>query len=182
MQHYGLMALLLVSCWANAHNIVVGQPLPSVFIADKGEMRLDSGKIDYQKWNSLTLTGKTRLIIHVAGRLSAKEQSAALIDALQHANLPKKQFQTTTIVNTDDALPGSSLFVVNSIRASKKASPWEQFIIDSSGVAQHRWQLKPEGAAVIVLDQKGQVKFAKDTALSANEVSQVIATLRALAG
>lgn len=182
MQRYGLMALLLVSCWAKAHNIIIGQPVPSVFIADKGEMRLDGGKVHYQKWNSLSLTGKARLIIHVAGRLSAKKQSAPLIEALQHASLPQDRFQTTTIVNTDDALPGSSLFVINSIRSSKKASPWQQFIIDSSGVAQHRWRLKPEGAAVIVLDQEGQVKFAKDTALSKKDVAQVIATLRALAG
>ncbi|MDH0051956.1 YtfJ family uncharacterized protein [Pantoea sp. PA1] len=182
MQRYGLMALFLVSCWASAHNIVIGQPLPSVFIADKGEMRLEGGKVNYQKWNSLSLPGRTRLVIHVAGRLSAKEQSAPLIAALQRANLPQDRFQTTTIVNTDDALPGSSLFVINSIRSSKKASPWQQFIIDSSGVAQHRWQLKPEGAAVIVLDPDGQVKFAKDTALSADDVSQVIATLRALTG
>ncbi|WP_367303021.1 YtfJ family protein [Pantoea stewartii] len=180
MQRYGLMVLFLVSCWSHAHTFTMGKPVPAVSVADKGEMQLRNGQIHYQTWNSQSLTGKARLLIHVAGRLSAKEQSAGLISAIQQASLPEKTFQTTTIVNTDDALPGSSIFVVNSIRSSKKASPWQQFIIDSSGLARHRWQLKPGGAAAIVLDAQGNVQFAKDTPLSADDISQIISLLRAL--
>ncbi len=182
MHRYGLMSLLFVSALSCAHTLVPGQPVPSVYIADKGEMVIDQGDVNYQRWNSQTLTGKVRLIIHVAGRLSAKEQSAGLIEAIQQANLPHQGFQTTTIVNTDDALPGSSLFVVRSIAASKKAAPWQQFIIDNSGVTAHSWQLKPGNAAVAVIDRQGIVRFAKDGALSADEVAGIISQLRSLLG
>ncbi|MSE15022.1 YtfJ family protein, partial [Pantoea agglomerans] len=105
------MIALLFSGFATAHTLTCGQPVPPVFVADKGEMVLNQGDINYQRWNSQTLTGKVRLVIHVAGRLSAKDQSARLIEAIQQASLPRDRFQTTTIVNTDDALPGSAIFV-----------------------------------------------------------------------
>jgi len=86
VRRYGLMSLLFFSALSGAHTLVPGQPVPSVYIADKGEMVIDQGDVNYQRWNSQTLTGKVRLIIHVAGRLSAKEQSAGLIEAIQQAN------------------------------------------------------------------------------------------------
>lgn len=182
MRHYGLMIALLFSGVAMADRLQTGQPVPPVFIAEKGEMVLSQGDIRYQRWNSQSLSGKVRLVIHVAGRLSAKEQSAPLIAALQQARLPRDRFQTTTIVNTDDALPGSALFVVRSIAASKKAAPWQQFIIDSSGVTAHSWHLQPEGASVLVIDPQGIVRFAKDGALSTEDVASVMKQLRELLG
>lgn len=182
MRHYGLMIALLFSGFATADTLKTGQPVPPVYIAEKGEMLLKQGDIHYQRWNSQSLAGKVRLVIHVAGRLSAKEQSAPLIDAIQQARLPRDRFQTTTIVNTDDALPGSALFVVRSIAASKKADPWQQFIIDSSGVTAHRWQLQPESASVLVIDPQGIVRFAKDGALSTGDVASVMKELRDLLG
>lgn len=182
MRRYGLISLLFVSALSCAHTLVPGQPVPPVYIADKGEMVIEHDEVNYQRWNSQTLTGKVRLLIHVAGRLSAKEQSAGLIEAIQQANLPRQGFQTTTIVNTDDALPGSGLFVVRSIASSKKAAPWQQFIIDNSGVTAHSWQLKPGNAAVAVIDRQGKVHFAKDGALSAEDVAVIISQLRRLLG
>ncbi|MCZ4057849.1 YtfJ family protein [Pantoea sp. LMR881] len=182
MLRFGLITLTLFSPFVGAHNFVTGQPVPSVFIADKGEMVMEKGELDYQKWSSRALTGKVRVLIHVAGRLSAKDQTAGLINAIQQAALPQNAFQTTTIVNTDDALPGSGIFVVHSIESSKKSAPWQQFIIDDSGVAQHVWQLKPEGSTVVVIDQQGVVRFAKDGALTSQEVTQVMAELRAMLG
>jgi len=176
------MIALLFSGFATAHTLIPGQPAPRVFIADKGEMVIHQGDVDYRRWNSQGLTGKVRLVIHVAGRLSAKDQSEPLIAAIQQANFPRDRFQTTTIVNTDDALPGSALFVVRSIASSKKAAPWQQFIIDNSGVTAHSWQLRPESAAVVVVDPQGIVRFAKDGALSTEEVSRVVNELRALLG
>ncbi len=85
-------------------------------------------------------------------------------------------------MNTDDALPGSAIFVVRSIASSKKAAPWQQFIIDSSGVTAHSWHLKPESASVVVIDPAGIVRFAKDGALSAEDVASVMKQLRALLG
>ena len=36
---------------------------------------------------------------------------------------------STTIVNTDDAIPGSGMFVRSSIESNKQLYPWSQFIL-----------------------------------------------------
>ncbi|MEA7581130.1 alpha-amylase family glycosyl hydrolase, partial [Salmonella enterica subsp. enterica serovar Anatum] len=42
------------------------------------------------------------VLLHIAGRTSAKEKNATLIEAIKSAKLPHDRYQTTTIVNTDD--------------------------------------------------------------------------------
>ncbi|ECB3764802.1 YtfJ family protein, partial [Salmonella enterica subsp. enterica serovar Virchow] len=100
--------------------------------------------------------------------------------AIKSAGLPHDRYQTTTIVNTDDAIPGSGMFVRSSIESNKKLYPWSQFIVDSNGVARNAWQLKEEGSAVIVLDKDGRVQWVKDGALTQQEVQQVVDLLHKL--
>ncbi|MBJ9173271.1 YtfJ family protein, partial [Citrobacter koseri] len=84
------------------------------------------------------------------------------------------------IVNTDDAIPGTSMFVRSSIESNKKLYPWSQFIVDSNGVARKAWQLEEESSAIVVLDKDGRIQYAKDGGLSPAEVQQVIALLHKL--
>lgn len=177
MKPFLLLIPLLFPGLAGAHTFETGKPLPPVFIANEGEVVIQHEMLGYQRWSSQSLTGKVRMIIHVAGRLSAKEQNAPLIAAIQQANFPRSRFQTTTIVNTDDAIPGSAIFVERSIKSSKRDAPWQHFVIDSSGVAQNSWQLTPHGSAVVLLDRQGRVRFAKDGALTPQEVKQAVALL-----
>ncbi|WBG93005.1 YtfJ family protein (plasmid) [Pantoea piersonii] len=180
MKPFLLLIPLLFPGLAGAHTFETGKPLPPVFIANEGELVLQHEMLGYQRWSSQSLTGKVRMVIHVAGRLSAKEQNAPLIAAIQQANFPRSRFQTTTIVNTDDAIPGSAIFVERSIKSSKRDAPWQHFVIDSSGVAQNSWQLTPHGSAVVLLDRQGIVRFAKDGALTPQEVQQAVALLNQL--
>ena len=175
--HRLLLTGILFSSAACAHTFETGKPLPPVFITNEGELVIQQKTLSYQRWSSQSLTGKVRLLIHVAGRLSAKEQNAPLIAAVQQADFSRSRFQTTTIVNTDDAIPGSAIFVERSIESIKRDAPWQHFIIDSSGVAQNSWQLTPHGSAVIILDEQGIVRFAKDGALTTDEVKQAVTLL-----
>ncbi|MBS0968340.1 YtfJ family protein [Chimaeribacter arupi] len=175
----GLVGLLL-PLFAAGHDFVKGQRVPPVGIADRGEVIQQQDESRYQPWNSARLTGKVRVMLHIAGRLSAKDKNAALTEAISRAGLPPDRYQTTTIINTDDAITGSALFVRRSIEASKKAFPWSQFIIDSRGAAKRAWQLEDGGSAVVVLDPAGTVQFVRDGALTPAEVQQVMALLRHL--
>ena len=180
-----LRKLLAVSClllplMASAHNFVDGQRVAPVGIADRGELILDNDKFSYKNWNSSQLAGKVRVVQHIAGRTSAKEKNAALIEAIKAAKFPHDRYQTTTIVNTDDAIPGSGMFVRSSIESNKQLYPWSQFIVDSNGLARKAWQLQEEGSAIVVLDKDGRVQWAKDGALSQDEVQQVVALLHKL--
>lgn len=180
-----LRTLLAVSCllmplMATAHNFTNGQRVAPVGVADRGELILDNDKFSYKNWNSAQLPGKVRVVQHIAGRSSAKEKNAALIEAIKSAGLPHDRYQTTTIVNTDDAIPGSSMFVRSSIESNKKLFPWSQFVVDSDGVVRKAWQLDEGSSAIVVLDKDGRIQWSKDGALTADEAKQVIALLHKL--
>jgi len=180
-----LRRLLAVSCllfplMASAHNFVDGQRVAPVGVADRGELVLSNDKFSYKSWNSAQLVGKVHVVQHIAGRSSAKEKNATLIEAIKSAKLPHDRYQTTTIVNTDDAIPGSGMFVRSSIESNKQLYPWSQFIVDSNGVVRKAWQLNEESSAIVVLDKDGRVQWAKDGALSQEEVQQVVALLHKL--
>lgn len=179
-----LMAIscLLMPLMASAHNFQNSQRVPAVGIADRGELILDNDDFSYKNWNSSQLAGKVRVVQHIAGRTSAKEKNATLIEAIKSAKFPHDKYQTTTIVNTDDAIPGSGMFVRSSIESNKKLYPWSQFIVDSNGVARSAWQLEEGGSAIVVLNKEGRVEWAKDGALTQEDVQQVIALLHKLLG
>lgn len=171
---------LLLPLGVAAHNFHTGQRVAPVGIADRGELLWQHDKFSYKNWNSAQLPGKVRVLQHIAGRSSAKEQNAALIEAIKAAKLPHDRYQTTTLVNTDDAIPGTGMFVRSSIEGNKQQFPWSQFIVDSNGAARQAWQLNEGGSAIVVLDKQGQVQFAKDGALTQDEVKQVMALLHKL--
>ena len=175
-----LLASLLLPVMASAHSFENNQRVPPVGIADRGELLLDNDKFSYKNWNSAQLPGKVRVVMHIAGRSSAKEKNAALIEAIKSAKFPHDRYQTTTIVNTDDAIPGSGMFVRSSLESNKKLYPWSQIIVDSNGAARQAWKLEEKSSAIAVLDNEGRVQWAKDGALTQEEVQQVIALLQRL--
>lgn len=176
---FGILSLFLTFA-VSAHDFVEGQRVAPLGISDKGELIYSQDKFSYKGWNSAQLPGKVRVIQHIAGRSSAKEKNAALIEAIKAAQFPHDRYQTTTIVNTDDAIPGTGMFVRSSIESNKKQFPWSQFIVDGNGVAKKAWQLEKGGSAIVVLDKEGKVRFAKDGALTQEEVKQVTDRVRQL--
>ncbi|MDF7660078.1 YtfJ family protein [Erwiniaceae bacterium L1_54_6] len=180
LPHMVLALALLLPNLAAAHLFKQGERVPAVGVNDKGELIYLQDKFSYRPWNSSQLVGKVRVIMHIAGRSSAKEMNAALIEAIKAAKLPHDRYQTTTVVNTDDAIPGTGMFVRSSIESNKQQYPWSQFIVDSNGNARKAWQLEEGGSAIVVLDKNGRVQYAKDGALTQQEVQQVITLLHKL--
>ena len=91
-------ACLLLPLMASAHNIENGQRVPAVGITDRGELILDNDKFSYKAWNSAQLPGKVRVVQHLAGRSSAKEKNASMIEAIKSANLPHDRYQTPRLL------------------------------------------------------------------------------------
>ena len=171
--------LLLAACFfplmASAHNFVVGQPVPPITVTDGGEMLLnDDGDFSYRPWKSAQFAGKIRIVQYIAGRTSAKKKNSFLIKAVKAAHFPGDRFQPTTIVNTDDAIPGSGFFVKGKLEKNKRRYAWSQFIVDNEGVGRLAWHLKEESSTILVLDREGRVRWAKDGALTTDEVYQVL--------
>lgn len=159
----------------------IGQPLAAVTIDRGGEIIVGVQGVQVRPWHTATLTGQVQLIIHVAGRLTAKHQLGDLIAQLSRTPFTPQAVHFITLVNTNDALFGSAPFVERSIISSKKDSPNDSFIIDRSGIAAHRWQLQPESAAIIILDRQEKVVFFHQGQLNSSINRTIIQCLQQLA-
>ena len=175
-----IVACLAIPFMASAHNFEIGSRFAPVGVEDKGELNYNGGEFSYSNWNSARLPGKVRIVQHMAGRSSAKAMNAPLIEAIRKDNLPRDRYQTTTIVNTDDAIIGTGMFVRNSIESGKKEFPWSQVIVDSNGAVQRAWKLESKSSAIIVLDKSGVIRYAKEGALSPQDVQKVMTTVNEL--
>lgn len=168
------LATALISTFASAHNLSNGQALPPVSVATHGELTLEGDNISYQSWSSANLTGKVRIIQAIAGRSHSKEMNAPLIEAVKAAGFAKDKYQTTTIINQDDAIWGTGGFVKSSAEDSKKAFSWSSIVLDENGAVAKAWQLQDKSSAIVVLDTEGTVRFVKEGALNDAEITQVI--------
>lgn len=176
-----MKAWILLACLpfvASAHNLKLEQPLPPVSVSDRGELVLEQEEIKLRLWGVGSLPGKVRVIQHIAGRSSAKELNAPLIEAIKSANLPRERYQTVTIINLDDAAFGTASFVRSSAEGSKQEFPWSAIVLDEQGRVAQQWQLQPKNSAIIVLDQQGLVRFAKEGSLAPQEIEQVLTLVR----
>ncbi len=110
----------------------------------------------------------------MAGRSSAKQMNQPLMDAIGAAKFPKDKYQTTTIVNQDDAMWGTGSMVKSSAEDSKKEFPWSSIVVDEHGAVAKAWHLKEQSSAIVVLNKDGQILFEHQGALDKAQIKQVI--------
>ncbi|WP_394249365.1 YtfJ family protein [Vibrio profundi] len=181
MKKKNLIALLLATTplLANAHNLTVGQPVPAVAVSSHGEITLQNKETNYQAWETKQLLGKVRVIQAIAGRSSSKELNAPLMAAITASKFDEANYQTTTVINQDDAIWGTGSFVKSSAESSKQEFPWSSMVVDEDGKVAQAWELQEESSAIIVQDKQGTVLFVKEGALSEDEVNTVIKLIAA---
>nr|WP_314741448.1 YtfJ family protein [uncultured Haemophilus sp.] len=176
-----ISSAILFSGTAFANSLKLEQSLPQVSVTDKGEIVLNGKDIAFQPWKSTALNGKVRIVHHLAGRSAAKEKNQAVIDAIKAAHFNQAKYQTTTIINSDDAVVGTGLFVKSSAENGKKENPHSQVVLDDQSSVKNAWGLKGKESAIIVLDKNGKVKFVKEGKLSNDEIQSVIGLVKTLA-
>ncbi|ENM5786136.1 YtfJ family protein [Vibrio metoecus] len=180
MKNKTLITLLLACSptLAFAHNLTLGGAVPAVGVDKYGEIVLQDKNVNYQKWSSADLLGKVRVIQAIAGRSSSKALNAPLMTAITAAKFPADSYQTTTIINQDDAIWGTGSFVKSSAQDSKKEFPWSSMVLDEFGLVAQAWQLQAESSAIIVQDKQGKVLFVKEGALSDAEIQTVLGLIQ----
>lgn len=172
---------ILLAClpfMATAHNLTLHQTPPAVAVTNAGELVLTQNQLSARNWRLSNGEGKVRLVQHIAGRSSAKELNAPLIEAIKAANLPRDRYQTVTIINVDDALFGTSGFVRSSAEESKREFPWSSIVVDNKGVVAQGWQLTAKNSAIILLNKEGTVLFAKEGALNSEQINSVMMRIK----
>ncbi|MFA0086929.1 hypothetical protein BCU70_11625 [Vibrio sp. 10N.286.49.C2] len=168
------LTLIFIPTLAMATNVQVGGNARSVSVKAHGELILDSDTINYTEWKSQQMLGKVRVIQAIAGRSSSKKMNAALMTAITDAKFPEDSYQTTTIINQDDAIWGTGSFVKSSAEDSKKEFPWSSMVLDEHGLVANAWQLQEESSAIILQDKSGKVLFVKEGVLSDDEIKSVL--------
>lgn len=171
---------LMLSHFAFAHNLQLEQSLPSVKVVEYGEIILAGKETKFQTWTSSSLVGKVRVIHHLAGRTAAKEKNQGMIDAIKAARFAPIHYQTTTIINADDAIVGTGVFVKSSAEKGKIENPHSQVVLDDKSAVKKAWHLNAKDSAIIVLDKKGKVKFVKEGKLSQTDIQAVISLVTEL--
>ena len=178
---------------AFAEGIVVGERLPSLTIENKGQMVVESVVVDdimvlkdgtgisYETFNSDDLTGKIRTVYYMAARAGIEDINQPFIDGLIAAKLPEftpdGSYKTTTILNTDDAMWGTSGIAIGRLEDSQRETAYAFFVIDAEGLGLKKWGLKAKGTAIIVLDRDGKVLYFKDGKMSADEIASTVALI-----
>ena len=170
----------LISANTFAHNIQPNQLLANVTVSDKGEITLNGNDVAYKSWSSTALPGKVRVIQHIAGRSAAKEKNQAMIEAIKAAHFNQAKYQTTTIINADDAVVGTGMFVKSSAEKGKKENSHSQVILDDKSAVKNVWGLREKDSVIILLDKTGKVQFVKEGKLTDDEVKEVISRVTAL--
>lgn len=165
---------------AFAHQVQLNAALPTVNVSKDGELLAKGKAVTYKVWTSDRLAGKVRVVHHFAGRSSAKEKNEALINAIKAANFDRSKYQTTSIINADDAIVATGAFVKSSAEDGKLENPHSQVVLDQQGSVKNAWGLKAKDSFVAVLDKNGKVQFVAEGKLSANQIQQVIALIHTL--
>lgn len=172
--------MLLALGMAHGTSIVLNKALPDVVVQDKGELVLKGDSIQYKVWESKSLPGKVRILQHIAGRKSVKAKNQPLMDKIVAEHFDESKYQTTNIINVDDAIMGTGLFVRGETKKAKKEHPKSQVVMDNEGVVQKAWDLKKQESLIVVLDKAGKVRFVHEGKLNNAQMQQVIGLAKKL--
>ncbi|MFV8818810.1 YtfJ family protein [Haliea sp. E17] len=174
-----LLAAVLAAA-SHAATPVPQQPLPPVNIDDLGECVGAEGDTSFVPWSSDSLAGKVQVVEHTAARAGVEKLNSAFYSALAAAGLPGDKFGITKIVNSDDAMWGTSSLVAGEVAKNKLATPDIAFVVDAEGTARQRWDLEEKTAALIILDNAGQVVYFKQGGTSAEDAATALKLLESL--
>ncbi len=177
MYRYLLGLLLLVSSTASGNGLQVGQAPPDLTIADRGELLLEDDKFSYQPWQLPHALGKVHVLQYMAARSASRDKTKPFTDRLQK-EFHFGSYHVTTVINLDDALWGTSVFVVGEVKSSKRKYPASTIVLDEEGTGLETWQLQSKNAAIIVMDPGGSVLYLKEGAMSDEEIDSTVELIR----
>ena len=180
MKKLAFVLLTSLATSSFAHNLQFNTALPYVSVQTDGEVIINNGSINYKNWESPALAGKVRVLQHMAGRSSVKEKNDSLMEMIKSQRFDASKYQTTTIINAEDAIFGTGAFVKSSAEKGKKNNPHSQVILDQTGQVKKDWGLQPKESLIVVLDKSGKVKFAHEGKLSEQQMNQVIELIKNL--
>lgn len=152
--------------------------LADLSIADKGELVLSGNDVGYRPWSYPQQPGKVHVLQYLAATRAASKINEPFTDRMK-TELPQGgEFLSTTILNLDEAMWGTSSFVLSELKSNKQEFPRAILVADSDGAGLKQWQLDRESSAIIVTDPQGVVRYFKQGAMSDSEIDNALALIR----
>ena len=174
------MMILLLSLAAPitlAGGTTPGDRLADLSITDKGELLLSDGDVKYKPWNYPQQPGKVHVLQYMAATQSASKINKPFRKKMTTVLPQGGEFLSTTILNLDEAMWGTSGMVVSKLKSSKMEFPNATMVVDEKGEGLTKWQLEKENSAVIVTDSAGVVRYFKQGAMSEAEIDSTLALI-----
>ncbi len=177
LRHLLILFILTTSAAFSRAEIALGAPLPPLVIDERGELLYEADEFSYVPWQLPTNLGKPHVLQYMAGTMRARNQTRPFTDALEE-NIPHGQVHVTSVVNLDQAMWGSSGFVIGKLKSNKEKYPDSTIVLDEEGVGQKTWNLAPKEAAILVLDAGGSVLYFNEGAMSDEDIEETLALIR----
>ncbi len=163
----------LLTSLAHAATPEPGSSLPPVEVEARGELHLEGDDISYRPWSSDANPGKVHILQYLAGTLSASKIYRPFTDQLKE-RYEFSDFHVTTIINLDDAIWGSTGFVVSNVESNKRKYPLSSLVLDENGTVLKAWELKPKGGALAVMDRDGTVLYFTQKPMTESEMEDTL--------
>jgi len=167
--------LLAVPAWA----LELGEELPLLRIDDLGELRLEGEGRSFSPWDSAGMRDQVQVLQYLAARISVRDLNKPFTDRLRDSGISLDRYHVTTIVNLDDALFGTRGFALNELEKTKRRYYRSTVVADSRGEGLLAWELAPRTSAIIILDTTGRIRFLHEGAMSARQIDDALALVRA---
>lgn len=154
-----------------------GDRLTDLSITDKGELVLSGGDVEYKPWSYPQQPGKVHVLQYMAATQAASKINKPFRKKMTTGLPQGGEFLSTTILNLDEAMWGTSGMVVSELKSSKLEFPHAIMVVDEKGVGLTQWQLEKKNSAVIVIDSDGVVRYFKQGAMSEAEIDSTLALI-----
>ena len=171
-----LTPLLALGSFAYADGIDLGHPLPTLAIEDRGELLLEEDEFSFRPWVLPESLGKIHVLQYMAGTKGASKLNEPFTDRLKE--IPDENYRVTTIINLDDALWGTSGFVLSEVKKNKRMYPRSYMVLDTDGIGREHWKLEKKSSAIVIMDPTGSVRYLKDGAMNEQEIEQALSFIR----
>ena len=175
------LVLTLICGSALAAAPAVNAPLPLLSISERGELTMSGDDFSFVPWRSDTSAGTVHVVQYFAATQGASETFKPFTDRLEGSFAPGT-IHVTTILNLDAATWGTTPFVISELKKNKRIHPKASMVVDEKGAGVVEWDLGKEGAALLVTDQKGIVKYFTRQAMSEQEIAATLQLMQSNIG
>ncbi len=183
LRSLSLLFLLTLAPAVLASVLREGQPLPASQVETLGEVVLADDEFHYRTWEASRQVPLPHVVQYFPGTMQDSKIYEPFTDSLQ-TDYTLGTYHVTTIINLDEALWGTTGFVVSEVKRSKRKFPMSTMVLDKTGALAKEWALGDDGAGLVILDHTGEIRYVHLGAMSEAEMAtarSLFATLMAAA-